>query len=1473
VRKHKPVKNGPFVLHSRFFKAKIKGRDKNDWLLHRELFDAVHDQWKRTGRKPFNVDCAANPKGTNAQLPSFYSKEDDFLLSRGEKGNILYMNPPFPQIEKFVHQFLKLSNKDVSTACCLITPYTPDRKWWRLVQDNFVCVKRIDRRWKGTDGGYTFSRPASADQYGVRESPGPPPFDVCVWFSKPRKVEVFSTSFTWEDKMRSLDIGDLMVFRGKLQGESGSVLVDGGAQVCLLNQKLADKLQLKGDDCEVNLNWFDGSSSTVRKVVRDVKLLLNGKPITVKEALLVDLSTFDVILGSTWLNNNAAVLEHHPNPAKRKLWIDGDTFVVPCDHMPRVSTTPLVSLCTAEQGARILRQNPSCEIFYGTLKVADVDAQSGKVELSHTIGASGPQWFKDKALQLVQKYAKVFEPPSGPLPNVEPAEIHVIPGAEPYAVPPYRLSDQDQKELDALLTEMIRKGWIRPSRSSWSSPVLVLRKPNGKIRLVIDFRVLNSKTVSDKFPLPRIDTILSQLKNAKVFSKMDCFDGFHQIGLHENSKSCTAFVTGGPQGGLWEWNMLPQGLKVSPSIFARTIQHLFRDSIASGNWLKIYLDDLLIHTVDYETHLEKMEEVFQTLLRENLRISPAKSIFGVDEISYLGHSISSKGIRPCSSKVKSIVEWEKPENHDQLHKFYGLCSWFRKLMPKFTESAYGISERLRSKDWEWSDVEQKSFDACKQLVCELTYTTPFEEHLDTCIWVDASEYGIGGALLQKRFCEVTQREEWLPVAFESRKLSAAECRYNTTEREQLAVVHSLRVWSHWLKGIKPFKVYTDHSALLTKPTTLVKQARRVRWFETMGEFDFIQEHKPGISNVLADALSRRPDYFAWFQHYKKDTYGPTMVSKPVQSDPVQILSVVADQSKHSGKRVAWHKEKETKYYFEAVMPADLITKYFNAKSLTVSKSVLHKSDNVFISSVLVSTVWVSRIPLAFHQDLQAACAEYVIPKNSCLHRDGEGFIRTPANQLYIPTVELQVRLVEHVHQLCFHSGIRKTKIRLKSYCWWKHMHKTVAEVLKGCETCQAVKSVKKKLQERKAVSVDVPDKFTHLQVDFVWGLPYAGPQRYTGLMCLTDVFSKLCRVVAVQKHVDSAQAARIILTEWVSHYGPPSVIQSDQDVRFVSDTYSELLQLIGTKVQLSTPYRPQSQGQVERLNQTVVQCLRAWVYDVGAQRKWHEALPWLNFVLNSSVHDTTGVSPHMCAFGVELRTLPCSEFASSAGVSTEQAETLRSMISDKLKHQELEMQEDNRPATPVWAPVVGEHVWLDSRNLKWKKTAKAKLVPKFVGPFEVESVVDSGKACKLKMPAFYTCKRTWSCDYLKPFNASTLGLAPSAKDWGVELAEMLDDVQELDPEQPQPVPTSESVYRVVKCFKRKNGRFVVWFEGSPPGEIPADYSYRSLIALPGGQEAFNQWLSWNSKLVDSSSHEAVQPTETVVDLHLDSFDD
>ena len=640
----------------------------------------------------------------------------------------------------------------------------------------------------------------------------------------------------------------------------------------------------------------------------------------------------------------------------------------------------------------------------------------------------------------------------------------------------------------------------------------------------------------------------------------------------------------------------------------------------------------------------------------------------------------------------------------------------------------------------------------------------------------------------------------------------------------------------------------------------------------MGEFEFIQEHKPGISNVLADALSRRPDYFAWFEHYKKDAYGPTMVSKPTQSDHVQISSVTVDSL--GNKRVSWHEEKSTKYYHKNIMPTDLIiARYKHAKSLPMPLPVMRKLSKAFVSTVLLAAVWVSKLPSVFHQDLLTASAEFVIPKDSCLRRDGEGFIRTPANQLYIPTEELQVRLVQHVHQLCFHSGIRKTNMRLRSYCWWKHMHNTITTVLKGCETCQAVKSVKKKLQERKGVNVDVPDKFTHLQVDFVWGLPEAGPQRYTGLMCLTDVFSKLCRIVAVPKHVDSTQAARMILAEWVSHYGPPSVMQSDQDVRFVSDTYSELLQLMGTKVRLSTPYRPQSQGQVERLNQTVVQCLRAWVYDVGAQKRWHEALPWLNFVLNSSVHDTTGVSPHMCAFGTELRTLPCSEFAASAGVSVEQAEALRNMVANKLKHQELEMQEHNRPVSNVWIPVVGERVWLDSRNLKWKKTAKAKLVPKFVGPFEIESVVGSGKACKLKMPVFYTCKRTWSCDYLKPFNSSTLGLAPQAKDWGVELTEMLDENQELEPEQPTPVPASESVYRVVKCFKRKNDKFVVWFEGSPPSELLTDYSYRSLIALPGGQEAFNQWLSWNSKLVDSSLNRVVQPTENVVDSHLDMFYD
>lgn len=421
--------------------------------------------------------------------------------------------------------------------------------------------------------------------------------------------------------------------------------------------------------------------------------------------------------------------------------------------------------------------------------------------------------------------------------------------APPFRKRPFPMSPYMSKILNDELDDMLKLGVVEPSKSPWCSPVLLVKKSDGSFRLCYDGRGINALTKPDSYPMPNIDRILSSLRHAQYISSIDLRKAFWQIPLDESSKEKTAFAVVGR--GLFQFVTMPFGLRNAAQTQQRLVDAIFGPKYEPH--IFTYLDDILVVSEDFDSHVKLLAEVKKKLQEAGLTINLDKCDFFKTSLKFLGYIVGSKSLRTDPEKIECMINYPRPKNTTEVKRFVGLCSWYRRFIKDFSTLMSPINDLLKGRKKgqtiQWTDDAENSFVKIKQLLVSAPILSQPDFSQRFYVASDASNTGLGGVLFQ-----VIDGKERV-IAYASRSLSRAERNYSVVERECLAVLFNIEKFRGFVEGV-PFTVITDHYSLLWLSTIKNPSGKLARWAIRLRQHTFDLVHRKGVQNVIPDALSR-----------------------------------------------------------------------------------------------------------------------------------------------------------------------------------------------------------------------------------------------------------------------------------------------------------------------------------------------------------------------------------------------------------------------------------------------------------------------------------------------------------------------------------------------------------------------------------------------------------------------------------------
>ena len=763
------------------------------------------------------------------------------------------------------------------------------------------------------------------------------------------------------------------------------------------------------------------------------------------------------------------------------------------------------------------------------------------------------------------------------------------------------------EEVRQHIEGLLAAGVIRPSKSPYSSNVVLVRKKNGKLRLCVDYRQLNDITVKDSFALPRLEEIFDCLHGARFFTTMDMKSGYHQIEVEESHKERTAFTVG--TLGFFEYNKMPFGLTNSPSTYQRIMQDILGD--LNMKICLIYLDDLIIFSDSFEQHLERLDIVLTKLQEANLKLAPEKCCFYRSSVNFLGHVVSGKGIETDPSKIDKVQNWPTPSNPDELRSFLAFAGYYRRFIRDYSKISKPLSELLpptspkkgaKSKSllWNWTEKEQEVFDYIKELLSSppiLAYpdfSLPFELH------TDASCKALGAVLYQEQ--DGLKRV----IAYASRALSKSEQKYSAFKLEFLALKWAItEKFSDYLAA-SHFTVLTDNNPLTYVLTSAKLDATGQRWASALGQYQFDIQYRSGMKNADADGMSRYP-----FEKIS-DFSDCERVNLP-DSTVKAICTAV------------------TPAYFELIPSKTVnLVDIIEEPGCPLAQKELREIRTAQRQDKLIDKWRIACIDkrLPKYLDLKDDLAMRKQYKNFSIKR-GILFRNLREDdrvieQLVVPK-SYRKDILKSIHNDIGHPGQDRTLRLIRERFYWPGVSSDVNQWIETCDRCIRRK---KTIQKEPLVNVQSSYPLELVCIDFPTLEPSKG--NVGNILVITDHYTKFAKAVPTRNQT-AHTTAEALFNEFFIHFGIPTRIHSDQGANFESSLIHELCTLMGIKKSHTTPYLPEGNAGPERFNRTLLSMLGTLEEDQKGD--WKKYVNSLVYYYNCTPHESTKVAPFELLFG------------------------------------------------------------------------------------------------------------------------------------------------------------------------------------------------------------------------------------------------
>ncbi|KAL0551253.1 hypothetical protein IC582_010339 [Cucumis melo] len=589
----------------------------------------------------------------------------------------------------------------------------------------------------------------------------------------------------------------------------------------------------------------------------------------------------------------------------------------------------------------------------------------------------------------------------------------------------------------------------------------------------------------------------------------------------------------------------------------------------------VFIDDILIYSKTEAEHEEHLRIVLQTLRDNKLYAKFSKCEFWLKQVSFLGHVVSKAGVSVDPAKIEAVTGWTRPSTVSEVRSFLGLAGYYRRFVENFSRIAAPLTQLTR-----------KGAPFVWSKACEDSFQN-LKQKLVTALVLTVPD-GSGSFVIysdaSKKGLGCVLMQQGKVVAYASRQLKSHEQNYPTHDLELAAVVFALKIWRHYLYGEK-IQIFTDHKSLKYFFTQKELNMRQRRWLELVKDYDCEILYHPSKANVVADALSRKVSHSA---------------------------ALITRQA-------PLHRDLERAEIAVSVGAVTTQLAQLTVQS-TLRQRIIDAQGN---DPYLVEKRGLAEAGQAVEFSLSSD-GGLLFERRLCVPSDS--------------AVKTELLSEAHSSPFSMHPGSTKMYQDLKRVYWWRNMKREVAEFVSKCLVCQQVKAPRQKpaglLQP-----LSIPEwKWENMSMDFITGLPRT-LRGFIVIWVVVDRLTKSAHFVPGKSTYTASKWAQLYMSEIVRLHGVPVSIVFDRDARFTSKFWKGLQTAMGTRLDFSTAFHPQTDGQTERLNQVLEDMLRACALEFPGS--WDSHLHLMEFAYNNSYQATIGMTPFEALYGKCCRSPIC----------------------------------------------------------------------------------------------------------------------------------------------------------------------------------------------------------------------------------------